>query len=72
MIKGNPPTLGVIYGNRDFFPDHLVTEARADIAKLFQRLDIKAIQLDERIPSSAASKRSTTPQVRRTVSQARR
>src|SRR6185369_8965447 len=40
--------LGVIYGNRDFFPDHLVTEARADIAKLFQRLDIKAIQLDEK------------------------
>src|SRR4030095_13169579 len=26
----------------------LVTEARVDIAKVFQRLDIKAIQLDER------------------------
>jgi L-fucose isomerase-like protein len=23
--------LGVIFGNRDFFPDHLVTEARKDI-----------------------------------------
>jgi hypothetical protein len=22
-------TLGVIFGNRDFFPDHLVTSARA-------------------------------------------
>jgi len=27
-------TLGVIFGNRDFFPDHLVTSARADIASL--------------------------------------
>jgi hypothetical protein len=26
------PTFGVLYGNRDFFPDALVTEARADIA----------------------------------------
>ena len=39
--------LGVIYGNRDFFPDALVTEARMDVAKLFGRLGIKAIQLDE-------------------------
>ena len=39
--------LGVIYGNRDFFPDALVTEARADIAKLFGQLGIKAIQLGE-------------------------
>lgn len=36
-------TLGVIVGNRDFFPDQLVTEARADIAKLFRRSKIKAI-----------------------------
>ena len=36
-------TLGVIVGNRDFFPDQLVTEARADIAKVFRRAKIKAI-----------------------------
>jgi L-fucose isomerase-like protein len=48
MIKGKPLTLGVIYGNRDFFPDHLVTEARVDIAKVFQKLDIKAVQLEEK------------------------
>ncbi|HRZ45976.1 MAG TPA: L-fucose/L-arabinose isomerase family protein [Candidatus Paceibacterota bacterium] len=42
-----PPALGVIYSNRDFFPDHLVTEARADIARLFGRLGIKAIELGE-------------------------
>src|SRR5580765_1393360 len=45
--NGKPPTLGVLYGNRDFFPDLLVTEARADIAKLFEKLGIKAIQLAE-------------------------
>ncbi len=40
-------TLGVIFGNRDFFPDQLVTEARADILSLFGRLDIAAVMLDE-------------------------
>ena len=42
-LKTSTPTLGVIYGNRDFFPDRLVTEARADIAKLFAQLGIKVI-----------------------------
>lgn len=41
------PVLGVIYGNRDFFPDQLVTEARADMAKVFAKFGIKAIQLGE-------------------------
>jgi len=41
------PTLGVIYGNRDFFPDQLVTEARADIARLFAKFNIRPIQLAE-------------------------
>jgi L-fucose isomerase-like protein len=40
-------TLGVIYGNRDFFPDYLVTEARTDILSLFAELDITAVQLNE-------------------------
>ena len=39
--------LGVIVGNRDFFPDRLVTEARADILKLFAEMDIEAVILDE-------------------------
>jgi L-fucose isomerase-like protein len=46
--KNNPPVLAVIYGNRDFFPDLLVTEARADIASVFSRLGIKAVQLSEK------------------------
>jgi L-fucose isomerase-like protein len=41
------PTLGVIYGNRDFFPDQLVAEARADMAKIFTKYGIRAIQLGE-------------------------
>ena len=47
-IKDQPPCLGVIYGNRDFFPDQLVTEARDDIAKLLATHGIKAIQLGEK------------------------
>ena len=41
------PTLAVIYGNRDFFPDQLVTEARADIEALFAKLGIRAVQMSE-------------------------
>ncbi len=41
------PVLGVIYGNRDFFPDQLITEARRDIEQCFARFGIKAIQLGE-------------------------
>ncbi len=44
-MSSQSPTLAVIYGNRDFFPDLLVAEARADIAALFGQLGIKAIQL---------------------------
>src|SRR5512141_2894773 len=40
-------TLGVIVGNRDFFPDVLVGEARRDLLKLFGELGIDAVLLDE-------------------------
>ena len=40
-------TLGVIIGNRDFFPDKLVAEARVDINALFEKLDIKGIMLTD-------------------------
>ena len=33
-------TLGVILGNRDFFPDVLIGEARRDLKKLFGELSI--------------------------------
>jgi L-fucose isomerase-like protein len=41
------PTLAVMYGNREFFPDHLVTEARADIATCLQELGVDPVQLGE-------------------------
>ncbi|MGQ9626776.1 MAG: L-fucose/L-arabinose isomerase family protein [Anaerolineae bacterium] len=41
-------TLAVIVGNREFFPDQLVTEARADILALLKAEDIKPIILDEK------------------------
>ncbi len=45
-MKPAPVALGVIFGNRDFFPDKLVPEARADIVRLFGELGIEAVMLD--------------------------
>lgn len=39
--------IGVIFGNRDFFPDHLVTEARHDIKHLFKSLDLEPVMLSD-------------------------
>jgi L-fucose isomerase-like protein len=38
-------TLAVIIGNRDFFPDVLISEAREDLTKLFHEFDIQPIWL---------------------------
>jgi L-fucose isomerase-like protein len=38
-------TLGVIVGNRDFFPDVLISEARRDLTKLFAELAIEPVWL---------------------------
>jgi L-fucose isomerase-like protein len=38
-------TLGVILGNRDFFPDVLINEARRDLARLFAQLSINPVWL---------------------------
>ena len=40
-------TLAVIVGNRDFFPDRLVTEGRNDILSLFSGMDIEPVILGE-------------------------
>lgn len=39
-------TLGVIIGNRDFFPDSLVSVARTEIIEVFAKLGLKPILLD--------------------------
>ncbi len=46
-MKKRNITLGVIIGNRDFFPDKLVTEARADILKVLEAQGINSILLNE-------------------------
>src|SRR3972149_727350 len=38
-------TLGVIIGNRDFFPDQLVAEARDDVIKLFGERGIRPVMV---------------------------
>jgi L-fucose isomerase-like protein len=38
-------TLGVIIGNRDFFPDVLISEARRDLTRLFADLSIEPVWL---------------------------
>lgn len=44
-----PVTLGVIVGNRGFFPDHLCDTGRKTILKLLEAEGIRAIILDEKI-----------------------
>ena len=39
-------SLGIIIGNRDFFPDSLVEKARTEILDVFKQLGLKAILLD--------------------------
>jgi len=40
-------TIAVIVGNRDFFPDRLISEGRQDILQLFQEMDIEPVILGE-------------------------
>lgn len=39
-------TLGILIGNRDFFPDSLVEKARTEILEVFKALNIKPVVLD--------------------------
>jgi L-fucose isomerase-like protein len=47
MMNQPRATLGVIVGNRDFFPDRLIAEGRKDILSLFQSMNIEAVMLEE-------------------------
>ena len=44
-MKTSAIHLGVILGNRDFFPDKLVGEARADLTKVFAELGLTPVWL---------------------------
>lgn len=45
-MQSPQPVLGVIIGNRDFFPDALVGEARADVLRLASQEGFRTIMLD--------------------------
>ncbi|HEX9785218.1 MAG TPA: hypothetical protein VGA56_21120, partial [Opitutaceae bacterium] len=45
-MKNHAFLLGVIIGNRNFFPDKLVGDARADLVQLFSELNIESVMLD--------------------------
>src|SRR6187200_997043 len=47
MSANKNTTLGVIIGNRDFFPDKLVGEARTEILDLFKKLNIIPVLLSD-------------------------
>lgn len=47
MAANQQSTLGVIIGNRDFFPDKLVAEARSEILDLFKKLNITPVLLSD-------------------------
>ena len=40
-------TLGIIIGNRDFFPDYLIADARKDILQLLNKNKIESIILSD-------------------------
>ncbi|BET66992.1 L-fucose/L-arabinose isomerase family protein [Opitutales bacterium ASA1] len=45
-MKNPAPVLGVVFGNRDFFPDRLVPDAREEVSRLFGELGLEAVMLD--------------------------
>lgn len=46
MNNTKPTKIGVIIGNRNFFPDSLVEKAREEIITLFKDMDITPVMLD--------------------------
>jgi L-fucose isomerase-like protein len=47
QTTNKPSTLGIIIGNRDFFPDKLVAAARTEVLDLFKKLNISPILLSD-------------------------
>jgi L-fucose isomerase-like protein len=45
-MVSHKPTLGVIIGNRDFFPDSLITTGRQEVQAVFTELGIEPVWLD--------------------------
>ena len=47
MAKNRPITLGVIVGNRNFFPDALVTQGHSDVLEVLAGKGVETVILDE-------------------------
>ena len=47
MPKNQSITLGIIVGNRNFFPDVLVSEGRRDVLEVLAERGIEPVILDE-------------------------
>lgn len=45
MASAKPPTLGVIVGNRGFFPDHLAASGREEMIRVLEAAGIRVIAL---------------------------
>ena len=58
----NKPTLGVIVGNRGFFPATCARRVAKTMLKVLKKEGINAIASRRRTPSTAALKASATPQ----------
>lgn len=52
--NGKKIVLGVIVGNRDFFPDHLAASGRAEILELLAREQIEAVIIEEHLAKHGA------------------
>ena len=46
-MLNNKITLGVIVGNRDFFPDRLIAQGRQEIQEVLKELEIDVVILDD-------------------------
>ena len=46
LIMAKQATLGIIIGNRDFFPDSLVEQARLEIIEVFENLNLTPVLLN--------------------------
>src|SRR5690349_16240192 len=58
-----PVTLGVIIGNRGFFPDHLAVSGRKKILEILDKAGIKAVIVGEKETNCGAI--TTLPEVKR-------
>jgi L-fucose isomerase-like protein len=63
MSQSQSITLGLIVGNRNFFPDALVTQGRRDVLEVLAEKGVKAVILDEHTTKLGGVERWAVPEV---------